>query len=43
MIFAHVYGLPIEELLAAAGAGAALSGARSWTSLHLRRQRPERG
>ena len=26
MIVAHVYGLPIEELLTAAGAGAALAG-----------------
>lgn len=43
MIFAHVYGLPIEELLTAAGAGAAMAGARVWTSLHLRRRHPEGG
>ena len=37
MIFAHVYGLPIEELFTAAGVGAALVAARAWVSARLRR------
>jgi hypothetical protein len=36
-MIAHVYGLPFEELLVGAGAGAALVGARVWMSVHLRR------
>jgi hypothetical protein len=37
--FAHVAGVPVEELIpTAAGAGAALLVARTWLSLHLRGQ-----
>ena len=37
MIFAHVYGLPIEEMFAVAGVGASLAAARAWVSVRLRR------
>jgi hypothetical protein len=38
--FAHVGGMPLEELLApAGGAGASLLAARVWLALHLRRRR----
>lgn len=38
--FAHVAGVPVEELaLAAAGAGTALVVARTWVSLRLRGRR----
>ncbi len=37
-MFAHVAGVPLEELLApAGGAGASLLLARAWLSVHLRR------
>ena len=40
MTFAHVGGLPVEELLPLVpGAGAALLMARGWVSLRLRRGR----
>ena len=38
--FAHVGGLPVEEMIpAAAGAGGALCLARAWVRKHLRRAR----
>jgi len=40
-MIAHVYGLPVEELLGGAGAGAALVAARAWVALHVRRRPPE--
>ncbi len=36
-MIAHVSGLPLEELLAIAGAGGGLAAARVWLSVHLRR------
>ena len=37
---AHIAGLPLEELVAgAAGAGAALAGARVWLAARLSRSR----
>lgn len=42
-MIAHVSGLPLEELLATAGAGGALAGARLWVAMHLRRHRVEGG
>jgi hypothetical protein len=40
IVFAHVAGVPVEELIPmAAGTGAALLMARAWVSLHLRRLR----
>ncbi len=41
MIFAHVAGVPLEELLpAVAGPGASLLLARAWLSVLLRRRDP---
>jgi hypothetical protein len=41
--FAHIAGVPVEELLpSAAGAGTALLAARAWLWLHLRRRRGPR-
>lgn len=42
-MIAHVSGLPLEELLATTGAGAALAGARVWVLVHLRRHGAEGG
>jgi hypothetical protein len=40
MLFAHVGGVPVEEMLPSlTGAGAALLLARAWLMLHLRRLR----
>jgi hypothetical protein len=40
IVFAHVGGVPVEELIpTAASAGAALLVARAWVSLRLRRRR----
>lgn len=40
MPLAHVAGVPLEELVpAAGGAGASLLLARAWLSVHLRRRR----
>jgi hypothetical protein len=40
MVFAHVGGVPIEEMApAAAGAGTALLLARAWVSMRLHRRR----
>ena len=36
-MIAHVAGLPFEELLVGAGAGAALLAVRAWVSVRLRR------
>jgi hypothetical protein len=42
-VFAHVAGVPLEELVApAGGAGAGLLLARAWLGVHLRR-RPRPG
>jgi len=39
--FAHVGGMPLEELLPAlAGPGAGLLAARAWLNLRLRRDQP---
>lgn len=38
-VFAHIAGVPLEELLApAGGAGASLLVARAWLRVHLRRR-----
>ena len=37
MIFGHVSGVPVEELLPVAGSGVALVVARAWLGLVLRR------
>jgi hypothetical protein len=40
ILFAHVGGVPVEEMLpTAAGTGALLLLARAWVSLHLRGDR----
>jgi len=44
ILFGHVGGVPVEELVPAlAGGGASLLAARAWLSLHLKRQIREPG
>lgn len=40
-MFAHIAGVPVEELIPSVGAaGGALVAARVWLTVHLRRRRP---